>query len=457
MSKVKDKHKGSGKAKGGFTGRRGPNNETRKKMVTEMPKNFLRKIHEGQGHYISFANAYERHNGCIYVQYQLAGTRKKHWAPRAKTAWLDEKGIDYARMVVNQWREANQKSIGTMESIPSFYLSHRKEYLKFLYNTAGHSTIQGYENALFQYIFPYFVGRLDLDHPKKWNQSVIKQWDSILSEHINKASTRNRKRTALRRYLEFLFRKNIIKTFPTILGEPIVRKTQETPIPGDLPEWDDVEAWLRKLPAGRYRFVRAVSKAFGLRVSEALAVNIDDFIGEESQEQLMAQGGFVAQLIEKNLGFIFLSVNKADKKPVTRELVRMLGEEQSNDPKSGPYTACCTNYKMAVLIREMILAGEHEQPLTKDEVYKIKYKIALDQSSFRFDQYNPHDDRRLNITLQCLDLSMDITDVVETVCMLHGQSSRDVFGKYFQWGLTQRRKQKRSGSKELKLFGSSNR
>lgn len=441
------------KKRGGFTGRRGPNFETRKKMVNEVPRNFFRKIHEGQGHYISFANAYLRQNGCIYVQYQIAGVRKKHWAPRSKTVWLDEKGLDYARMVVSRWKEANQKSIGSSVPTPQFYLSHRKEYLKFLYNTAGHSTIQGYEKALLQYVFPYFIERLELDHPRKWTQDIIKQWDAILADHLETANSRNRKRTALRRYLDFLFRKNIIKTFPTILGESVIRKTQETPIPGELPHRDDVVAWLRKQPPGRYRFVRAVSKAFGLRVSESLAVTLDDFIGEESRDELMAQGGFVAQLIEKKLGHLFLSVNKATKKTVPRELVRMLGEEQSNDPKSGPYTACCTSKDMAVLINDMIIAGEHEQPLTKDEIYKIKEKTPIDESPFRFDQYNPHDDRRLNITLQCLDLSMDISDVVETACMLHGQSSRDVFGKYFQWGLTQRRKQKRAGGKKLKLFG----
>lgn len=210
---------------------------------------------------------------------------------------------------------------------------------------------------------------------------------------------------------------------------------------------------MRSLPPGRYRFVRTVSKAFGLRVSEALAVTLDDFIGEESRDELLAQGGFVSQMVEKNLGLLFLSVNKANKKPIPKELIRMLGEEPSNAPKSGPYTACCTNKSIAIFLREMINAGEHEQPLTRDEIYKTKDKMRVDDSPFKFDQYNPHDDRRLNITLQCLDLSMDVTDVVETVCMLHGQSSRDVFGKYFQWGLTQRRRQKRADGRELRLFG----
>jgi len=452
MSKVKDKHKGSEKAKGGFTGRRGPNNETRKKMVTEMPKNFLRKIHEGQSHYISFANAYERHNGCIYVQYQLAGTRKKHWAPRVKTAWLDEKGLDYARMVVRRWKEANQNSIGTLESIPQFYQSHRKEYLKFLRNTARHTTIEGYENALFQYIFPYFVGRLELNHPKKWTQDVVKQWDSILSNHLNKASTRNRKRTALRRYLEFLYRKNLIKTLPIILGEAVVRDMQETPIPGELPTWDDVADWFSKMPKGRYRFVRAVSCAFGLRISESIAIEYEDFLGQKDIGDLSARGGFYETLIEQKAAVLYLNVDKAKKKQVSDELVKLLGEKQDNDPKSRKYIACCTNATMGKLIYSMIENGEHEMPLTRDEVYKIKKDIQRDPSPFKFDKYNPHDDRRLNITLQCLDLQKKIPDVIEVVCMLHGQNSREVFNRYFQWGLTQRRKVRKSKGDKLKLI-----
>lgn len=83
---------------------------------------------------------------------------------------------------------------------------------------------------------------------------------------------------------------------------------------------------------------------------------------------------------------------------------------------------------------------------------KYRGEKISDQSEFKFNEYRPHDDRRLNITLQCLDLSMDINDVVEICTLLHGQSSREVFGRYFQWGLTQRRKQDKAEGKKLKLF-----
>jgi site-specific recombinase XerD len=76
-----------------------------------------------------------------------------------------------------------------------------------------------------------------LNHPKKWNQEVVRQWDALLEKFIPKASSRNRKRTALRRYFEFLYKKNLIKNIPLIVGESVVRETDETPIPGELPNW----------------------------------------------------------------------------------------------------------------------------------------------------------------------------------------------------------------------------
>ena len=86
----------------------------------------------------------------------------------------------------------------------------------------------------------------------------------------------------------------------------------------------------------------------------------------------------------------------------------------------------------------------------KDQIYKTIQSLPIDKSGFKFHQYRPHDDRRLNITLQCLDL--EIEDRVEICCQLHGQSSRDVFFRYFQWGLMQRRKQISIKGTELKVF-----
>lgn len=100
----------------------------------------------------------------------------------------------------------------------------------------------------------------------------------------------------------------------------------------------------------------------------------------------------------------------------------------------------------------MIEAGEHLEELKKNGIYRVIYELPVDKSEFQFHEYRPHDDRRLNITLQCLDLSMDINDVIEICTLLHGQSSREVFNRYFQWGLTQRRRQKAKTGKKLEIF-----
>jgi len=433
------------------TKKRGPYKKTLDKKVKSRPSNFFRPDHEHKGHFVAWANAYDRGDGQISVCYKLQGDRKQYRTPRWKTAWFDSISLEKCKLAVDQWKKSNNNSMGVGNLAPTFYLNHRREYIKWLNNTAKHTTIQNYEQALKHYIFPYFVERLGLSNPKQWNQDVVDKWDAFLSEHIKKATSRNRVRTAFRRYLKFLKRNVLIKTIPQIFDEATRRDTKETIIPGDLPEWGDVVFWLKGLPAGRYRFIRAISMGFGIRVSEAFAVEPDDFFGYESKKQIMARNDFVSRLVEKELGSLFLYVNKADKKRVNKDIVRIIGE-QDNDPKTGPYTACCTCEELAAFIGEMIEDGEHLEELSRDDVYKIIYALPVDKSSFLFNQYRPHDDRRLNITLQCLDLSMDINDVVEICTLLHGQSSREVFGRYFQWGLTQRRKQQSKRGRKLEIF-----
>jgi hypothetical protein len=64
----------------------------------------------------------------------------------------------------------------------------------------------------------------------------------------------------------------------------------------------EVAEWFRNMPKGRYRFVRAVSCAFGLRISEAMAVKYEDFLGAKDIEDLAARGGFYEMLIEEKAG-----------------------------------------------------------------------------------------------------------------------------------------------------------
>ncbi|MFA5584890.1 MAG: hypothetical protein WDA09_11825 [Bacteriovoracaceae bacterium] len=432
--------------------KRGPYNKTKNKMVSGKPSNFLKVEHEHSGHIISWANAVDRGDGQISVLYKIFGERKQYRCPRYKTAYLDALGLEFAKLEVQQWKNENNNNKGRGDMLPPFYLSHRVDFLQYLHQTARHTTIDGYEAGLRQYVFPYFIGRLKLDSPSKWTLDSIVRWENFLCEQIPKASSRNRRRTAFRRYLKFLKFKGIIKTIPLILDEQNKRDSMETPIPGELPQWDDVLNWLRKLPPGRYRFVRTVAVAFGLRISEALAVEELDILGNDEVEDLKNRGDFLSNVINKGTGFLLLHVHKAKKKKINKDIIKILGDKVSKEPKSGPYTACCTNQGLAEFILELIDNGEHLKELQGDDVYKIIKDMPFDPSAFKFNEYRPHDDRRLNITLQCLDLSSKVSDVIETVCTLHGQSSRDVFNRYFQWGLTQRRKVSRKLGSKLKII-----
>lgn len=80
----------------------------------------------------------------------------------------------------------------------------------------------------------------------------------------------------------------------------------------------------------------------------------------------------------------------------------------------------------------------------------MKKQMPEDNSSFKFHQYKLHGDRRLNITLQLFDLKVSNSN--DMCCMLHGQSSRQVLNRYFQWGLIQMRRQKQKLGVTLKVF-----
>jgi len=93
------------------------------------------------------------------------------------------------------------------------------------------------------------------------------------------------------------------------------------------------------------------------------------------------------------------------------------------------------------------LEGEHLEDATVDSVYRFMETPPHDSSPYKFHEYTNHDYRRLNITPQTIDL--DIEGRIDVCCFTHAHSSREAFKKYFQWGLLQRRNQKRDGRAKL--------
>jgi integrase len=418
-------------------------------MKAGKPSNYFKSEHENELLFVTWADVIDRGGNQFSVLYKLAGSKKQYRCARGKSAWLDTFDLEYARKVISDWKNSNNNQLGKGSLLPPMYLGHREDFIKWLGNTARHATISSYESFLRMYVFPFFVEKLLLENPTKWDDDALARWSGFLDKNVESLSTRNRIRTGLRRYLKFLKYKNIIKRIPDIYNESRRRNSKETPIPGDLPEWSDVVDWIRSLPKGRYRFIRGVMKAFGLRISEACLVNEFDFFGSESEDEIDQKNDYIRELKNNGIGKLFLHVNKADKRKVGKHLIDILGEQET-EPKSGPYTACCTNKEFATLIVEMIQNKEHLEELSRDEVYRVKSQMPVDYSSYNFHKYKLHDDRRLNITLQLFDLK--VANSIDMCCMLHGQSSRDVFSRYFQWGLVQKRKKKQKKGFDLKIF-----
>ncbi len=430
-------------------GTRGPYSKARNKYSSEKPRTYFREEHEFGGHFVTWADVVDRGCGKIYISYKVKGDDKQFRVPREKSAWLDPHGLEYARLDIANWKNANNNSIGRGSMSPPFYLAHRREFLKWLHHTARHSTINGYEASLVQDVFPYFVGKLKLETPHRWDLESIARWETFLLEQCREPSTRNRKRTALRRYFRFLKLRSEVKTLPLILNEPESRESIETPIPGALPEWKDVIQYLKRVPAGRVRFLMASCAAFGVRISEALAITEQDFFGAESEQFINAKHDYIRKIKDAGLGALFLYVESARKRKVKDDIIKVLGEADDL-PKSGKYTACCTNEEMAQFIVELIENGEHLEEISPDAVYRFQRTLPHDPSPNKFHEYTNHDYRRLNITLQTMDL--DIDGRIDVCCLTHAHSSREAFKKYFQWGLLQRRNQKRDSSVKLKVF-----
>ncbi|MFK7824846.1 MAG: hypothetical protein AB8G05_11855 [Oligoflexales bacterium] len=156
--------------------------------------------------------------------------------------------------------------------LPDFFLRHQAEFIKWCHKTARQSTVQSYLALLAQHVFPFFTIRMRENDVKKWSR-LIPDFNRFIEAKMKTARSRNTTRTALRRYLKFLIYRGVLTEYPTILNEPENSKNQEKILPGDkLPDWSKINSWISTLLRGRSRWVITLCAAFGIRVSEALAV-----------------------------------------------------------------------------------------------------------------------------------------------------------------------------------------
>lgn len=362
-------------------------------------------------------------------------------SPRSSTSWLDDKDDLFIEKELDGWKaRVNQDSGSSSEFFPDFFLRQRPDYIRWCSKSAKAVSIEGYLFYLGRFVFPFFIQRLREQDPTRWRASYT-EWEAYLTSALDSLDSRNKARTALRRYLKFLEAKG--KTKEVLLlprNETARRKQREGDVlPGELPDWADASAWLRSLPAGRPRWVLAICAAFGVRISEALTVRPEHLIGHADVSNAQLGNGIIQKVFETGQMVAFLNVDEAQKRAIKDSHVLKAMGDVDDEPKTGPYTAGCNSQELGQLVLEMCESGEHAGETDHNEVYKfIKAQNNLD-ASYPFSEYSPHDFRRLHITLQALDLQSFFM-----VAQLHGHSSEDTTKRYYQWGHMKRRR--KSGS-----------
>ncbi len=414
--------------------------------------NYLRPEHRKGIHQIGYLG-FQKRGQSICVLYMLTGSRIQYRSFRKDCKHLDELPPEAIEVTLEQWKSVYNQSYGAVGTIyPEFYLANKSNFFKYLQNEgAGTETIDSYNSYLGNHIFPFMTNKLGLKNPKEYKNIHIDKWEQSIAKTFSHASTRNRARTAFRRYLKFLKRKGLIDAIPQIINEREVRDTREKPIPCDyLPDYKEVVAYIKKLPRSKFRFLWTLTFAFGVRIGEALCVERKDVYDKSDLEFISDSRSVVSFLTDKKLAYLFLKIDRSRKKPARDAVLKLISKgEKEGKTKSGDYFACCSNLEIANFIVELIENGEHEMELDRNEHNYFRH-FKEDTSSATFHLWRFHDARRYHITMQTLDF-MELPNKIDIICELHAHHSQQTFKKYFQWGLMHKRLEKRAGDKSKKI------
>jgi integrase len=406
--------------------------------ATTRDRTYLRLEHQAPGPAFAITSVWFERRGKkkqVCTSYKLLGDGI-YRTPRSLSIWLDDKDDVFIAKELENWKaKVNQETDFASAHFPDFFLRQRTDFLKWCAKSAKPITIEGYLFFLGRFVFPFFVQRMREPSPERWKGSY-QEWDEHISRSLASQSARNRARTALRRYLKYLKAKGHVEA-PILPSNETSRKPQREGdvLPGELPDWGHVRDWLVSLPPGKARWIVTICAAFGVRISEAMAAQPEHLIGEAHLEEIQRTNDLIRKAHETGPAVAFLSVIEARKRRIRDvSIVRAIGDVD-DDPKTGPYLACCTSSELAELIVQLIMNGEHEGPASYDLAYRfIKEQTDLDPS-YPFSLYSPHDFRRLHITLQTFEFQSFFI-----VAQLHGHSSEETTKKYYQWGLARRQK-----------------
>jgi hypothetical protein len=383
-------------------------------------------------------------NNRVVVQYTLEGnSRKSYKTPRGLTMWLDDRSDEFVRRELNEWKETHNLRVPGNKlpsHVPDFWRRDIEAFTKWARGSgAGTHTTVAYVEGLQNHVFPFFCRRLGVDNVREWHRHYV-AWSEYLEKVVPALSTRNKLRTALRRYLKFLKAKRGFSDLHLPTNEKHARQTREGQIlPGnELPSYDKVGKWFDRLPRGRARWIIGLCIAFGTRIGEAIVARPTDLFGAGDVEDLKKESETVRRLLSDYRPFAFLRVNKTGVTwQINKELQQLLPKMEwdengvKNRTKTGDdYMAVCFDAAWATRILDMYESEDFAGDEAVGPIYQQVLKIITESGDDLFSQYRPHDFRRLSITHK-----LNAIQEERLVGRMHGQVSPATLRRYYQWAL----------------------
>lgn len=199
------------------------------------------------------------------------------------------------------------------------------DYIRVVRQYSKH-TLRAYERDLGA--FRLFLEEQQIWSPKQVKRPHIRGFLAVLYDKDNKASTVNRKLSAVRSFFRYLLRQEVITQNPLDL---ITNPKQASTLPRFL-SVEEVQRLLEapngREPLGaRDRAILELFYATGMRVSELVALNLNSFqhegfvrvFGKRRKERILPVGGPATKALQQYLLLRAQLLNNARNTPIDRE------------------------------------------------------------------------------------------------------------------------------------------
>lgn len=410
------------------------------------------------------------------IRYRIVGDRRLYSAPQVSASRFDHRERSAARAELERWKRRTQGISDTYQSfIPEWFKKDRDAFLTFLKDRCSNSVILRHLSYLERIIFPVFNAIDPKLRPGRWPEHFKHFNDRLIDLCRTNPSTRNKVRQTVSVFLSFYQRHHDVANMTHTL--PLTEREsgpKGVPVPGTLPSSTALAAWIRSMPSGHGRWIVALMAAFGIRLSEAMALNISDIRGTTYLQRINSHNTIEGNLVRSFSAKLLALTNKQLPRPIAanhtaQELenidnrLRSCGKaprrsdsslKTSNFSGGAEYHSICHDIEFAKLIAEIqadgialetarrsgsvswyALQGAVERAITSTPVPSQQQKSL-------FQSYRPHDFRRLHITYAALFL-WERGHSLELVALSHGHSTNEkgflgTTRRYFQWALASR-------------------